>query len=142
MKTSLNPDIGIVNVLKNTFLSTRRNLVIILLHETYTNLDRLAVQFLLQARETAPSCPKPPYIPCQNLVLGVPYIYMYIYRRDKDRGNSFFQKFLYPWDGGVVEEGFFHLKNLRYPPTLGCWLYTHKGNLSRTLKQPWGLRGN
>ena len=27
----------------------------ILLHETYTNLDRLAVQFLLQPRETAPS---------------------------------------------------------------------------------------
>ena len=58
MKTSLNPDIGIVNVLKNTFLSTRGNLVIILLHETYTNLDRLAVQFLLQPRETAPSCPQ------------------------------------------------------------------------------------
>ena len=79
MKTSLNPDIGIVNVLKNTFLSTRGNLVIILLHETYTNLDRLAVQFLLRPRETAPSCPKPPYIPCQNLVLGVPYIHIYIY---------------------------------------------------------------
>ena len=58
MKTSLNPDIGIVNVLKNTFLSTRRNLVIIL---------------------SRPS--KPPYIPRQNLVLRVPYIY----RRDKDR---------------------------------------------------------
>ena len=30
----------------------------ILLHETYTNLDRLAVQFLLQPRETAPSSPQ------------------------------------------------------------------------------------
>jgi hypothetical protein len=29
-----------------------------LLHETYTNLDRLAVQFLLQPRETALSCPQ------------------------------------------------------------------------------------
>ena len=29
-----------------------------LLHETYTNLDRLAVQFLLQPRETAPSSPQ------------------------------------------------------------------------------------
>ena len=29
-----------------------------LLHETYTNLDKLAVQFLLQPRETAPSSPQ------------------------------------------------------------------------------------
>ena len=29
-----------------------------LLHETYTNLDRLDVQFLLHPRETAPSCPQ------------------------------------------------------------------------------------
>ena len=32
--------------------------IIRLLHETYTNLDRLAVQFLLQPRERAPSCPQ------------------------------------------------------------------------------------
>ena len=66
MKTSLNPDLGIVNVLKNTFLSTRRNLVIIL---------------------SRPS--KPPYIPRQNLVLRVPYIY----RRVKTGGIHSFRNF-------------------------------------------------
>ena len=30
----------------------------LLLHETYANLDRLDVQFLLHPRETAPSCPQ------------------------------------------------------------------------------------
>ncbi len=29
-----------------------------LLHETYANLYRVAVQFLLHPRETAPSCPQ------------------------------------------------------------------------------------
>ena len=43
---------------RKTVLIAVALVVSILLHETYANLDRLAVPFLLHPRETAPSCPQ------------------------------------------------------------------------------------